>query len=109
MLSLSRACALSLSSLEQLSLSSPHVATDEERKNLFQQAMQYKGMDVTSLITVPVWIFEPTTFLIRQCEVTAQESFLRKVDSAAFNGDLDAFTRRIPLDGFALQYVFPRF
>lgn len=57
-------------------------ASEEEKKNLWALAQQYKGMDVTSLLSVPVWIFEPTTFLVRMCEVMAFEDFLAKAGKA---------------------------
>ncbi len=35
----------------------------DERQSLFKQLSQFIGKDITSLISLPVWIFEPFSFL----------------------------------------------
>jgi len=43
-------------------------AASEDRQSLWKQLSQYIGKDVTSMISLPVWIFEPMSFLQIMCE-----------------------------------------
>jgi len=43
-------------------------AAQEERKSLWKQLSSYIGKDITSMISLPVWIFEPLSFLQIICE-----------------------------------------
>lgn len=50
-----------------------------ERKGLFSQMSSYIGKDITSMISLPVWIFEPVSFLQIMAEPLQYESLLQKV------------------------------
>ncbi|GAM23883.1 hypothetical protein SAMD00019534_070580, partial [Acytostelium subglobosum LB1] len=41
----------------------PTQEDQEQRKGLFKQMSSYIGKDITSMISLPVWIFEPVSFL----------------------------------------------
>jgi len=68
----------------------------EQRKGLLKQLSSYVGKDITSLISLPVWIFEPVSFLqvmseplqysalLDKCAKQDSE-FLRLAYLAAFN------------------------
>lgn len=54
----------------------------EERKQAWgsKQFQQYIGMDVTSLLSVPVWIMEPFTILQKAAEIMEYTELLDKAD-----------------------------
>lgn len=59
--------------------------TDEdagERKGLFSQMSGYIGKDITSMISLPVWIFEPISFLQVMSEPLQYEHLLQKAAEA---------------------------
>eukprot|EP01132_Coremiostelium_polycephalum_P005894 gene5894-7339_t len=71
----------------------------EQRKGLFKQLSSYVGKDITSLISLPVWIFEPVSFLQVMSEplqysalldkaAKTQDPYLRLAYLAAFNCSL---------------------
>eukprot|EP01115_Flamella_aegyptia_P000433 TRINITY_DN106242_c0_g1_i1.p1 TRINITY_DN106242_c0_g1~~TRINITY_DN106242_c0_g1_i1.p1 ORF type:complete len:444 (-),score=89.16 TRINITY_DN106242_c0_g1_i1:39-1370(-) len=49
-----------------------------ERQSLFKQLSQFIGKDITSMISLPVWIFEPFSFLQVMCEPMQYEELLNK-------------------------------
>lgn len=53
-------------------------ANTEERKSLWKQLSSYIGKDVTSMISLPVWIFEPLSFLQIMCEPMQYSELLNK-------------------------------
>ncbi|KYQ92292.1 oxysterol binding family protein [Tieghemostelium lacteum] len=68
----------------------------EQRKGLLKQLSSYVGKDVTSLISLPVWIFEPVSFLqvmseplqyngLLQKAAKTEDPYLRLAYLAAFN------------------------
>lgn len=54
-------------------------AQTEERKSLWKQLSQYIGSDITSGLSLPVWIFEPHSFLQIICEPLQFSELLDKV------------------------------
>jgi hypothetical protein len=50
----------------------------EERKGLWKQLSSYIGKDITSMISLPVWIFEPLSFLQIMCEPLQYAELLHK-------------------------------
>lgn len=50
-----------------------------KRKGLFSQLSSYVGKDITSMISLPVWIFEPLSFLQIMSEPLQYEALLQKV------------------------------
>lgn len=53
-------------------------ATKEQRQKIWQQAIRFVGMDPISMMSLPIWAFEPTTFLQRMAEPYAFVDFLNK-------------------------------
>lgn len=51
-----------------------------KRKGLFSMMSSYIGKDITSMISLPVWIFEPVSFLQIMAEPLQYESLLQKVN-----------------------------
>jgi len=58
-----------------------HNNTDE-RQSLFKQLSQFIGKDITSMISLPVWVFEPISFLEVLCEPMQFDELLHKAASA---------------------------
>ncbi len=54
----------------------------QERKQAWgtKQFQQYIGMDVTSLLSVPVWIMEPFTILQKAAEIMEYTDLLDQAD-----------------------------
>lgn len=52
---------------------------DDKRKGLFSQLSSYIGKDVTSMISLPVWVFEPVSFLQIMSEPLQYEALLQQV------------------------------
>jgi hypothetical protein len=52
---------------------------DGKRKGLFSMMSSYIGKDITSMISLPVWIFEPVSFLQIMAEPLQYENLLQKV------------------------------
>eukprot|EP01114_Cavostelium_apophysatum_P012516 TRINITY_DN281_c0_g1_i1.p1 TRINITY_DN281_c0_g1~~TRINITY_DN281_c0_g1_i1.p1 ORF type:complete len:405 (-),score=127.86 TRINITY_DN281_c0_g1_i1:119-1333(-) len=50
----------------------------EQKQGLFKQLSSYIGKDITSMISLPVWIFEPHSFLQIMCEPLQFEELLKK-------------------------------
>ncbi|EFA79665.1 oxysterol binding family protein [Heterostelium album PN500] len=50
----------------------------EQRKGLFKQLSSYVGKDITSMISLPVWIFEPVSFLQVMSEPLQYSALLDK-------------------------------
>ena len=46
----------------------------QEKEGYFKMMQKHIGADVTSLVTLPVIIFEPMTMLQKMCEVRAAPS-----------------------------------
>jgi hypothetical protein len=55
----------------------------QERKQIWgtKQFQQYIGMDVTSLLSVPVWIMEPFTILQKMAEMMEYTELLDQADT----------------------------
>jgi len=51
---------------------------ENKRKGLFSQLSNYIGKDITSMISLPVWIFEPVSFLQVMSEPLQYEALLTK-------------------------------
>lgn len=60
----------------------PTVQDEEQKKGLFKQLSQYIGKDITSMISLPVWIFEPHSFLQIMCEPLQFEELLKKASES---------------------------
>lgn len=54
-------------------------ANTEERQSLWKQLSQYIGKDVTSMISLPAWVFEPISFLQIMAEPMEYAELLIKV------------------------------
>jgi len=50
----------------------------EHTKTLWQQLKKYLGKDVTSLISLPIWVFEPVSFLQFLCQPMQYSELLDK-------------------------------
>jgi len=59
-------------------------ANIDERQSLFKQLSSFIGQDVTSMISLPVWVFEPLSFLQILCEPMLYGDLLFKVFSFFF-------------------------
>ncbi len=59
--------------------SSAAASISDEKKSLWKQLSSYIGKDVTSMISLPVWIFEPLSFLQIMCEPMQFGELLLKV------------------------------
>jgi Oxysterol-binding protein len=57
-----------------------------KRKGLFSLMSSYIGKDITSMISLPVWIFEPVSFLQVMSEPLQYEYLLRKVNLSLDHG-----------------------
>ncbi|GJP32712.1 hypothetical protein CLOM_g17313 [Closterium sp. NIES-68] len=55
--------------------------SNQDKEGYFKQAQKYIGADVTSLVTLPVIIFEPMTMLQKMCELMEYTELLNKADS----------------------------
>lgn len=55
---------------------------DGKRKGLFSLLSSYIGKDVTSMISLPVWVFEPVSFLQIMAEPLQYEALLQKAADA---------------------------
>eukprot|EP01116_Phalansterium_solitarium_P002808 TRINITY_DN1308_c0_g2_i1.p1 TRINITY_DN1308_c0_g2~~TRINITY_DN1308_c0_g2_i1.p1 ORF type:complete len:457 (-),score=168.38 TRINITY_DN1308_c0_g2_i1:676-2046(-) len=99
-----------------------HAGADgESRMNLFKLIQSKIGMDVSQGVTLPVWLFEPTTTLQRMCEMLHFEELLdtaadceSSVERAAyvgaffttgFNGTERFFKPFNPILGETYEYV----
>jgi len=51
---------------------------EEQRQSLWKQLSGFIGKDVTSLISLPVWVFEPLSFLQIMCEPLQYVDLLHK-------------------------------
>lgn len=80
-------------------------ATQEQRQKIWQQAVRFVGMDPISMMSLPIWAFEPTTFLQRMAEPFRYAEFLDKAAAtedpimrlahlAAFNVSILSLTER---------------
>lgn len=52
----------------------------KEKENLFKNTQKYIGADITSLVTLPVMIFEPMSMLQKMCELMEYTDLLKKAD-----------------------------
>ncbi|GAM27237.1 hypothetical protein SAMD00019534_104120 [Acytostelium subglobosum LB1] len=59
------------------------VADQEQRDGLFKQLANHIGKDVTSMISLPVWVFEPVSFLQVMAEPLQYSSLLDKAANDA--------------------------
>jgi len=57
-------------------------SNSEERKSLWKQLSSYIGKDITSMISLPVWIFEPHSFLQIMCEPMQYAELLQKASES---------------------------
>jgi hypothetical protein len=57
------------------------VVDEGKRKGLFSQLSNYIGKDVTSMISLPVWVFEPVSFLQIMAEPLQYENLLQLVSN----------------------------
>ncbi|EGG18114.1 oxysterol binding family protein [Cavenderia fasciculata] len=55
---------------------------NEQRKGLLKQLSSYMGKDITSLISLPVWVFEPMSFLQVMSEPLQYNHLLKKAAEA---------------------------
>ena len=62
----------------------PHAALPQKRQEEFTSYKDYIGMDITSLVTLPVWIMEPFTILQRLAEIM---EYTDQLDRAAGTED----------------------
>lgn len=62
----------------------PHAALLQKRQEAFTSYKDYIGMDITSLVTLPVWIMEPFTILQRLAEIM---EYTEQLDRAAGTED----------------------
>jgi len=80
-------------------------ATQEQRQKIWQQAVRFVGMDPISMMSLPIWAFEPTTFLQRMAEpfryaefldkaAATEDPILRLANLAAFNVSILSLTER---------------
>eukprot|EP00803_Ostreobium_quekettii_P008107 evm.model.scf_403.9 EVM.evm.TU.scf_403.9 scf_403:43062-44447(+) len=53
----------------------------DERQKLWSNFQQYIGMDITSLVTVPVWIMEPFSVTQRMAEIMEYTDILDRADA----------------------------
>jgi len=99
-------------------------ATKEEKSNLWMQVYRFVGMDPISMLSLPIWIFEPTTFLQRMAEPFVYADYLYRCSEsedplhrllmlAAFNVSIVSLTERSgkpfnPILGETFEYVSPR-
>lgn len=56
---------------------------DGKRKGLFSQMSNYIGKDITSMISLPVWVFEPVSFIQIMSEPLQYENLLQQAADAA--------------------------
>ena len=61
-----------------------HAALPQKRQEAFTSYKDYIGMDITSLVTLPVWIMEPFTILQRLAEIM---EYTDQLDRAAGTED----------------------
>jgi len=69
---------------------------EDEKQSLWKQLSQYMGKDVTSLVSLPVWIFEPLSFLQIMCEPMQYAELLLKASESK-----DQFNRM----GYLLAFI----
>jgi anti-sigma28 factor (negative regulator of flagellin synthesis) len=62
---------------------SSSASISDEKKSLWKQLSNYIGKDVTSMISLPVWVFEPLSFLQIMCEPMQFGELLFKASEAA--------------------------
>jgi len=55
-----------------------HAVKPEERAGLWKQLSSYMGKDITSMISLPVWIFEPLSFLQIMAEPLQFDELLKE-------------------------------
>lgn len=94
----------------------------DQKQSLWQMASGLIGTDPVSLISLPVWLFEPTTFLTRMAEpmyfapqffdkvANETDPILRLAHIAAFNMGVLCFTQRTwkpfnPVLGETFEFV----
>jgi hypothetical protein len=94
----------------------------DQKQSLWQMASGLIGTDPVSLISLPVWVFEPTTFLTRMAEpmffapqffdkvANETDPILRLAHIAAFNLGVLCFTQRTwkpfnPVLGETFEFV----
>lgn len=96
-------------------------ATQEQRQKIWQQAVRFVGMDPISMMSLPIWAFEPTTFLQRMAEpfffvdflhqaAETEDPIMRLAYLAAFNVSILSLTERSgkpfnPILGETYEYV----
>lgn len=73
------------------------VDPDDKRQQAFKSYKDYIGMDITSLVSLPVWIMEPFTILQRLAEIM---EYTEQLDQAA--GTEDEYERLAWVLGFAM-------
>jgi len=54
----------------------------EQKQSLWKQLSSYIGKDITSMISLPVWIFEPLSFLQIMCEPMQFAELLEKASTS---------------------------
>jgi len=59
-----------------------HNWKDEQRQGLWSQLSKFIGKDITSMISLPVWIFEPLSFLQIMCEPMQYAELLQKANES---------------------------
>lgn len=59
-----------------------HNWKDEQRQGLWSQLSKFIGKDITSMISLPVWIFEPLSFLQIMCEPMQYAELLIKASES---------------------------
>jgi len=56
---------------------------EEQKKSLWKQLSGLIGQDVTSLISLPVWVFDPISFLQIMCEPMMYAELLHKASESS--------------------------
>lgn len=74
----------------------------EERKGLFSQLSGFIGKDVTSMISLPVWIFEPLSFLQIMCEPMQYAYLLEKANQSQDSAERMAYLVAFIAGGYSL-------
>jgi hypothetical protein len=77
----------------------------EERKSLFKQLYNFVGKDITSMISLPVWVFEPLSFLQIMTEPMLYGDLIFKVTLTC----LSFFCFFFSLSSFLFSMLFSSF
>jgi len=73
----------------------------EQRKGLWKQLSSYIGKDITSMISLPVWIFEPLSFLQIMCEPLQYAELLNKAAASPDSANRMAYLIAFVTSGYS--------